>query len=188
MTFVPPTTEERSGWMARLGEVGAHDAIASGMACLTDVDDIGSAGRAARAGTASGWLRVAAWNAERGRLLEGSIELLARVDADVVLLSELDSGMARSGNADVPRRLAESLGYGGAFGVEFIELGLGDAAEEARLLAEFGEGGAVNERGLHGNAVLARGGVRDATVLRLDAGGDWFGPCLLYTSPSPRDS
>ncbi len=179
MTFTPPTTEERAEWLRRLDEAGAHDAIASGLACLSDVDEVGSADPGARAGTAaSGWLRVAAWNAERGRFLEGSIELLARVDADVVLLSELDSGMARSGNADVPRRLAETLGYGGAFGVEFIELGLGDAAEEARMLSESGGssgGGAVNERGLHGNAVLARGGVREAVVLRLDAGGDWFG-------------
>lgn len=171
MDFAAPTVDERAGWLARLGEAGAHDAIASELACLHRVDEIDSASSGSASGPApSGWMRVAAWNAERGRFLDGSIELLARVDADVVLLSELDSGMARSGNVDVPRRLAEALECGGAFGVEFVELGLGDAGETARVGA-----GAVNERGLHGNAVLARGGLRDAVVLRLDAGGDWFG-------------
>ncbi len=165
MDFAAPTVDERAGWLARLDEFGAHDAIASGLTCLHQVDEVGAVGSAP-----SEWMRVAAWNAERGRFLEGSIELLARVDADVVLLSELDSGMARSGNVDVPRRLAEALTCQGAFGVEFVELGLGDVGETARIVT-----GAENERGLHGNAVLARGGLRDAAVLRLDAGGAWFG-------------
>lgn len=119
------------------------------------------------------WVRVAAWNAERCRHLDASLTLLARIDADVLLLSELDAGMARSANHDVPRRLAEGLGLAGGFAVEFVELSVGDAVDEG-FARSFGQ--SSNERGLHGNAVLARAGLRDgsACALRLDAGGDWF--------------
>jgi endonuclease/exonuclease/phosphatase family metal-dependent hydrolase len=166
VAFPGPSADERASWLARLGEPGAHEAIARDLPCLRQVEvfdgpesDLGP------------WVRIAAWNAERCRRLDGSLAMLAGVDADVLLLSELDAGMARSGNHDVPRRLAEGLGLGGAFAVEFVELSLGDAADEA-FAASFGL--AVNERGLHGNAVLARGGLRSACALRLDEGGDWF--------------
>ena len=42
------------------------------------------------------------------------------------LLSELDAGMARTQNLDTTRAIARDLGAGHAFGVEFVELGLGD--------------------------------------------------------------
>ncbi|HUP85415.1 MAG TPA: endonuclease/exonuclease/phosphatase family protein [Acidimicrobiales bacterium] len=169
MAFGLPSLEDRAAWLGRIGEPGAHDSIASGSRILLDVDAIEAP--VGSPGSHRGWLRVAAWNAERCRYLDASLELLARVDADVVLLSELDSGMARSGNHDVPRRLAEGLGLGGAFGVEFVELSIGDAAD---VVSADASGMTTNDRGLHGNAVLARGGVRDAAVLRLDEGGDWF--------------
>lgn len=168
MTFPVPTAEERAAWLARIGEPGAHAAIADGLACLSDVEALSAGPTDAALGP---WVRVAAWNAERCRHLDASLALLSGVGADVVLLSELDAGMARSGNHDVPRRLAEGLGLGGAFAVEFVELGLGDAAD-VEFATSFGL--SSNERGLHGNAVLARGGVRSAVALRLDAGGDWF--------------
>ena len=162
-----PTADERAAWLARIGEPGAHDDIARGLACLREVEALGEPS----ADAAGPWLRVVAWNAERCRHLDASLALLADVDADLVLLSELDAGMARSGNHDVPRRLAEGLGLAGAFAVEFVELGLGDAADR-EFASAFGE--TENARGLHGNAVLARGGLRDAAALRLDDGGDWF--------------
>lgn len=163
-----PSADERAAWLARVGAPGAHDEIAAGLGCLREAELLDAGGEAAPLGP---WLRVAAWNAERCRHLDASLALLEGVGADVVLLSELDAGMARSANHDVPRRLAEGLGMGGAFAVEFVELGLGDAADEESARA-FGL--TANERGLHGNAVLARGGLREVSVLRLDAGGDWF--------------
>jgi endonuclease/exonuclease/phosphatase family metal-dependent hydrolase len=172
VAFPAPSSEERAAWLGRVGEPGAHDAIADGLACLHEVDAF-DAPLSSSSELRGPWLRVAAWNAERCRHLDASLGLLASVDADVLLLSELDAGMARSGNHDVPRRLAEGLGLGGAYGVEFVELSIGDAADVAAADA-FGM--SVNERGLHGNAVLARDGLRDAVVLRLDDGGDWFTP------------
>jgi endonuclease/exonuclease/phosphatase family metal-dependent hydrolase len=168
VTFTGPTADERAAWLARIGEPGAHAEIADGLACLLEVEAVSAAEVTAAQGP---WLRVAAWNAERCRHLDASVALLAAVDADVLLLSELDAGMARSGNHDVPRRLAERLRLSGGFAVEFVELSLGDAADVT--FAE-GFGASTNERGLHGNAVLVRGPLRDACALRLDDGGDWF--------------
>jgi hypothetical protein len=75
-------------------------------------------------------LRIAAWNAERCKYLPESASLLAGIGADVVLLTELDIGMARSGNRHTVRELAHMLGAGYAFGVEYVELGLGDDREK----------------------------------------------------------
>ncbi len=89
-------------------------------------------------------LRIVCWNAERGRRLAASAELLGGQRADVYLLSELDRGMARSAQRDTARELARRLDCGHVFGVEFLELGLGDAAERERHAGEH------NEVGYHG--------------------------------------
>jgi endonuclease/exonuclease/phosphatase family metal-dependent hydrolase len=172
--FEAPSVEERAAWRARIAEgPGAHADIASSVTCLTEVDEWHDR-EGGVAGASPAWLRIAAWNIERGRDAAAAGSLLASVDADVVLLSEVDRGMARSANVDVFASLASSAGAGvAAFGVEFVELGLGDAREWEALAAS-GPGPFENQLGLHGNAVLSRIGLDDACVLRLDAGGDWF--------------
>ncbi|MGF6228962.1 endonuclease/exonuclease/phosphatase family metal-dependent hydrolase [Inquilinus ginsengisoli] len=111
-------------------------------------------------------LRVAAWNAERLKYHAPSAALLR--GADVVLLTEADIGMARSGNRHTVRDLAEALGMGWAYGVEFVELGLGDARECEWHADE------DNRVGLHGNAILSRHKLLDPVIIPLDAGGTWF--------------
>ena len=113
-------------------------------------------------------LRVVAWNAQRCREPARAAELLRSTGADVFLLSELDVGMARSGQVDAPRELAGRLGCSGAFAVEFLELGLGDAQEQ-RVHA-----GEENARGFHGGAILARGELVAPEVVRLERSGRWF--------------
>ena len=58
-------------------------------------------------------VRAVAWNIERGIRLERVIQSLqehpALANADVLLLSELDWGMARTGNRFVARELAQEL-------------------------------------------------------------------------------
>jgi hypothetical protein len=49
---------------------------------------------------------VVAWNAERCKFLDESAAFLAAQGADVLLLSELDWGMARSGQHHCARELA----------------------------------------------------------------------------------
>lgn len=111
-------------------------------------------------------LRVAAWNAERLKYHAPSAALLR--GADVVLLTEADIGMARSGNRHTVRDLAEALGMGWAYGVEFVELGLGDARESEWHADD------DNRAGLHGNAILSRHPLLDPVIIPLDAGGTWF--------------
>jgi len=114
-------------------------------------------------------LRVAAWNLERCKHCVESAELLRRSGAQICLLSEMDNGMARSGNLHTTRVLAEQLGMGYLFGVEFIEFGLGTPEEEARFA------GQTNIRGLHGNAILCPLPMRDNALIPLDDGTIWYG-------------
>ena len=113
-------------------------------------------------------VRIAAWNAERCKYLPQSAALLADIGADVVLLTELDIGMARSGNRHTMRELARATGAGYAFGVEYVELGLGDDREKAWHAHE------SNAVGLHGNAILSRAPIDRPAIVRLDEGARWF--------------
>jgi endonuclease/exonuclease/phosphatase family metal-dependent hydrolase len=113
-------------------------------------------------------LRLAAWNAERLKYGEASAALMAGLDLDILLLSETDIGMARSGNRHTTAELAAALDMGYAYGVEFVELGLGDDRER-----EWHKG-QRNRVGLHGNAILSRLPLYDLNLIRLDTGGRWF--------------
>ena len=50
-------------------------------------------------------LRIVQWNIERGYELPGIIEQLRTLDADVLLLQEIDVGCDRSGGLDTGARL-----------------------------------------------------------------------------------
>lgn len=141
-----------------------HDRIAANLQALNAIEMRPVAAVTGGAAT----LRIAAWNAERCKYHEASVVLLRQVDADVVLLSEMDIGMARSGNVHTVRLLADALGMGYVFGTEFVELGLGDTRERVW------HAGQTNAVGLHGNAILSRLPFRDVAVIRLDEGGRWF--------------
>lgn len=113
-------------------------------------------------------LRVVAWNAQRCGDPARAAELLRATGADVFLLSELDVGMARSGQVNAPRELAGRLGCSAAFAVEFLELGLGDVEEQQA------HAGQENALGFHGGAILARGELVLPEVVRLERSGRWF--------------
>ncbi|MGF1474669.1 MAG: endonuclease/exonuclease/phosphatase family protein [Geminicoccaceae bacterium] len=115
-------------------------------------------------------LRIVAWNAERLKYVEASASLLHALDPDVVLLTEVDRGMARSGNRHAMRELADLMGMTYRYGVEFIELGLGDDQEAASNQDQ------SNVDGLHGNGVLSRVAIDDAWLIRLETSGRWFDP------------
>ena len=74
----------------------------------------------------SGTLRAVAWNVQRGTAFEALRDALVSdpelARADVLLLSEVDVGMGRSHNRDVPRELADALGMSYAFAVSYLAL------------------------------------------------------------------
>jgi endonuclease/exonuclease/phosphatase family metal-dependent hydrolase len=113
-------------------------------------------------------LRVVAWNAQRCCDPARAAEFLRATGADVFLLSELDVGMARSGQSHSPRELAGRLGCSSAFAIEFLELGLGDAQEQVT------HAGKQNAQGYHGGAILARAELIAPQVVRLESSGRWF--------------
>jgi len=136
---------------------------------LCPVFDTVEAGSAAVGPSHSGSeMRIAFWNAERCKFLDETADLIRAAGVDAVLLAEMDRGMARSGNRHTPRDLADRLGWSYLYGVEFVELGLGDSRERNW------HRGAGNDEGLHGNAILSRFPLRDPVLLRLDDGATWF--------------
>lgn len=113
-------------------------------------------------------VRVAAWNMERCLDPSGSARLLQSHRPDVILLSEMDAGMARSGQRHTTQALAQQLGMHYLYGVEFVELELGCDTERQLASDDF------NALGWHGNAILSRVPFTRAAMLRLDDHGHWF--------------
>ncbi len=125
----------------------------------------------------AGWVRVAAWNVQRGRRPAALAAALRASGAHLCLLSEVDVGMARTHNVDTARTISGELRAGHAFGIEFVEFGLGEEAEQRDAA------GATNELGLHGNAIVTAAPLREPAVIRLpDVGAGWF----AARSPQPR--
>lgn len=113
-------------------------------------------------------LKVVAWNVERLRHGDAVAATLGGQAPDVVLLSEVDKGMARSGNGHPLSVLANRLGHAYAYGVEFVELGGGNDAERSAT------GAVENAEGFHGNAVTSAIPLLRPFLVRLDAAGGWF--------------
>ncbi|MEP6859780.1 MAG: endonuclease/exonuclease/phosphatase family protein [Deltaproteobacteria bacterium] len=114
--------------------------------------------------------RAAAWNIQRGvhldRLITAFREDPELSRADVLMLSEVDDGMGRSGNRHVARELADALGMGYAFAVSYVAL------ED-----DFGENadGLASTLALAGNAILSRAPILRAVNADVPAVRDKFG-------------
>ena len=114
--------------------------------------------------------RAVAWNVERGKRFDQLMTRLrvepAMRDADLLLLTELDIGMGRSGNRNVPRAVAGALGMGYVYANYHLVLAPGDSAEQDAELP--------NALGLHGAALLTRHPVRRAWTIELPEFTDKF--------------
>lgn len=137
-----------------------HDEIAS-----LRLTELRPPERAVPAGDA---VRVLFWNAERGFHPEASAALLAGQGAGVSLLCELDCGMARTGQRHTARDLADRLGQGCAYAVEFLELGLGHPSELEAIEDDH------NALGFHGGAILSVHPLARPVLIRLEREGGWF--------------
>lgn len=97
-------------------------------------------------------ITAAAWNIERGIMFDGIVEALKNhndlKDKDVYLLTELDYGMARSGNRFVAREIAAELKLNYAFAPVYIALQKGSGVESAI------EG--ENTKSIHGLATFSK--------------------------------
>jgi endonuclease/exonuclease/phosphatase family metal-dependent hydrolase len=164
LTPVPPA--ERHRLLGRLGPTGEHRRAFRELPALDQVRVVDRPPV-----PLPGEIRVLAWNVERGRHAGEILSALDREGVDVALLTELDVGMARSGNVDTVEVIGSGLGHSSLFGVEFVELGLGNDAETAAAGPD-----AVNHVGLHGNAVVAAGALIEPRLVRIETDGYWFAP------------
>ena len=109
-----------------------------------------------------------AWNIERGNMFEGILDALANhpqlKDRDLLLLTELDYGMARSGNRFVARDLAEELKMNYAFAPCYIALQKGSGVES--------DAEGENTKSLHGLAIFSKYPMRNVQTVALPNGKD----------------
>ncbi|HZF33983.1 MAG TPA: endonuclease/exonuclease/phosphatase family protein [Candidatus Angelobacter sp.] len=123
---------------------------------------------AAAVGARTGPLRVAYWNVQRFHHFDACCALIRKMAPDILLLGELDIGMARTDQRHCLREAAAALRANYVFGTEFLELGLGDEKERRRYA------GSRNESGFHGNGILSRLRLESPALIRLETDGDWF--------------
>ncbi|MGQ0542738.1 MAG: endonuclease/exonuclease/phosphatase family protein [Blastocatellia bacterium] len=113
-------------------------------------------------------VRALAWNIERGNIFEGILDALKNHDdlndKDVLLLTELDYGMARSKNRFVARELAEALKMNYAFAPVYIALQKGSGVESEM------EG--ENTKSIHGLAMFSKFPMKNVHAIPLPNGKD----------------
>ena len=102
-------------------------------------------------------LSVVTWNIERGKEYDAILRVLKALDADVVLLQEVDRGCRRTGYRDVARDLAHALGMNWVSGGEFQEIGEGRNGRAA----------------ITGQAILSKQPIDAVEVLRFRAQARW---------------
>jgi len=113
-------------------------------------------------------IRALAWNIERGIRTDDVIDAIRSREelrsSDVLMLSEVDYGMARTRNRFVVRDIAEALHLNYVFAPCYLALNKGSGAEKNVV--------GQNQESLHGNALLSPHPMHGAHALPLPNGKD----------------
>ncbi|MEH6835699.1 MULTISPECIES: endonuclease/exonuclease/phosphatase family protein [Falsihalocynthiibacter] len=177
MTYVAElplvTADQKSSIMTAPRTAESHRALLRSLPSMNAVQVGGDACETALPKQIS----AVAWNVERGLFPLENAELLADLKPDIVLLSEVDHGMARTGQQHTTEVMANALNMQYAFGVEFQELDLGGPTERAYCSDNF------NACGWHGNAILSSVPFIAVKLIRLDDHGHWFSSDELNADP-----
>ncbi len=173
----PITDADRDRILATPRTADAHRALLAEMPAMNAVQ----LGGVASGASLPAQFTIAAWNVERCLFPEETALHLAQVAPQIVLLSEVDHGMARTGQRHTTEDMAAQLGMAYAFGVEFHELDLGGVTERAFCSDGF------NALGWHGNAILSSVPFERTALIRLDDHGHWFASDIGHVDPEqPR--
>lgn len=158
------TEDQRTALSSAPRTASAHRALMTSVPAMSALEKGGTASAA----TLPAQFTVAAWNVERCLFPDASAAHLVPHGPALVLLSEMDSGMARTAQVNTTASMAQAMGMTYAYGVEFYEMGLGGATERAYCTDDF------NAAGWHGNAILSSAPFEALTLIRLDEDGHWF--------------
>lgn len=170
------TKAQRAALLSAPRTAQAHRALMAEVPAMTALEQ----GGAASAARLPAQFTVAAWNVERCLFPDASAAHLLPHAPALVLLSEMDSGMARTAQANTSAEMARAMGMTYAFGVEFHELGLGGETERAYCTDDF------NAAGWHGNAILSSAPFQRLALIRLDEDGHWFRSDAGGSEDQPR--
>ncbi len=114
------------------------------------------------------FIRMTAWNIERGLAYEGIAHTLKAhpeiSQSDIFLLTEVDLGMARTGNRHVAKDLASELNCYGVFAPAYLNLDKGNGGE-ANIKGS-------NTLAIQGHAILSRFPITDVEIVSLPNGKD----------------
>jgi len=156
------TAKQRETWFMQTDDMGQD--LTDGLVGLdhVDVDNSISPHKECKGSS----LKIIEFNAERGRWWLEVSTLDEVRQADVIILNEMDIGMARSDQQHTVRQMAYFLGMNYAWGLEFLELTRGDESDRV-----FAPEHLPNFHGLHGNAFLTRCEISDAAIFRDKIGG-----------------
>jgi len=138
--------------------IEAHDAIMTRLGAMNTVETGGAPQRTLPLVFP---FHVSSWNLERCLFVEDSAAHLGPDQPAVVLLSEMDDGMARTGQRHTTADLAATMGMTYAYGVEFMEMGLGSDTERSFCRDPF------NVKGFHGNGLLSAVPLERPFMIRL---------------------
>jgi endonuclease/exonuclease/phosphatase family metal-dependent hydrolase len=101
------------------------------------------------AGVATAQIRIVDWNIDRGKRLDALAATIRKLNPDICVLQEVDSGAKRTAGRDIAKELSETFQMHYVFGRAFRELGQGTPDNPAYL----------------GQAILSRLPVRSSRVL-----------------------
>jgi len=105
-------------------------------------------------------IRVVDWNIDRGLRLQGITDFLKDMNADVLILQEVDINARRTHRLNIAEEIARKLQMNYAFGREFEELTQGSKASPA----------------YHGQATLSRWSISHPRVIRFRRQSNFWRP------------
>lgn len=114
-------------------------------------------------------IRVVDWNIDRGLHLPAIIDFLAKTNADILLLQEVDINARRTRRVNVAREIAQKLSLNYVFGREFVELTQGTKAEPA----------------WHGQATLSRWKVSNPRIIFFGRQSNFWKPRWFLPNVEP---
>ena len=114
-------------------------------------------------------IRVVDWNIDRGLQLPAIIDFLADINADILILQEVDINARRTHCRNIAREIAQKLRLNYVFGREFVELTQGSKANPA----------------WHGQATLSRWKIANPRVIYFDRQSNFWKPRWFVPKHEP---